>query len=78
MSAALGKLPAGKPAAVLAPKLATFSGRPVVIVKKPGQSTAISFGFLIAARRGNRDFYALWLANSWLGEHRNPRRTCTR
>jgi zinc protease len=72
LSAALGKLPAGKPAAVLAPKLATFSGRPVVIVKKPGQSTAISFGFPIAARRGNRDFYALWLANSWLGEHRNP------
>ena len=22
-------------------------------------------------RRGDRDFYALWIANSWLGEHRN-------
>ena len=22
-------------------------------------------------RRGERDFYALWIANSWLGEHRN-------
>jgi zinc protease len=71
LSAELRKLPAGKPAEVGAPKLAAFTGRPVTIVKKPGQSTAISFGFPITARRGDRDFYALWLANSWLGEHRN-------
>jgi zinc protease len=71
LSAALATLPAGKPAALPALKLAAYTGRPVVIVKKPGQSTAISFGFPITARRGNRDFYALWLANSWLGEHRN-------
>jgi zinc protease len=43
----------------------------VLIVEKPGPATAISIGFPIAVHRGERDFYALWLANSWLGEHRN-------
>ena len=71
MSAALAALPAGKPAPAPGSRPAAFTGRPVTIVKKPGQSTAISFGFPIGARRGDREFYALWLANSWLGEHRN-------
>jgi len=42
-----------------------------VLVEKPGESTAISFGYPMDLHRGSRDFYALWLANSWLGEHRN-------
>lgn len=71
LSGMLAMLPAGKPAAVPAPSVAPISGRKVVIVKKPGAATAISFGFPIAAKRGEREFYALWLANSWLGEHRN-------
>ena len=71
LSAALAALPAAKVAAVAKPTPAPISGRPVVIVKKPGPATAISFGFPIPAKRGEREFYALWLANSWLGEHRN-------
>lgn len=71
LSEALANLPAGKPDAVRASVPAPIAGRRVVLVKKPGQSTAISFGFPIAAKRGQREFYALWLANSWLGEHRN-------
>jgi zinc protease len=71
LQAALAQLPAGKPAPVPAPQLRPVAGRPVVIVKKPGPATAISFGHPIAAKRGTREFYALWLANSWLGEHRN-------
>jgi zinc protease len=67
----LAQLPAGKVAAVKAPAVEAPTGRPVVIVKKPGPATAISLGFPITARRGDRDFYALWVANSWLGEHRN-------
>ncbi|MDH3525412.1 MAG: insulinase family protein [Acidobacteriota bacterium] len=67
----LGRLPAGAPAAVPAPEPAAISGRRVVLVDKPGPSTAISFGYPIDVRRGSRDFYALWIANSWLGEHRN-------
>ncbi|MDH3786167.1 MAG: insulinase family protein, partial [Acidobacteriota bacterium] len=43
----------------------------VLLVDKPGADASISFGFPIEVRRGEREFYALWLANSWLGEHRN-------
>lgn len=46
-------------------------GREVLLVSKPGADASISFGFPIDVSRGERDFYALWLANSWLGEHRN-------
>ena len=48
-----------------------ITGRQVMLVDKPGADASISFGFPIEAARGERDFYALWLANSWLGEHRN-------
>ena len=71
MQRELAQLPAGKPAPVAESAVQAPEGRPVVIVKKPGPATAISFGFPIEARRGERDFYALWVANSWLGEHRN-------
>jgi len=71
MTAALATLPAGKPAPAASSTPKPNPGRSVTLVEKPGQSTAISFGFPITARRGERDFYALWLANSWLGEHRN-------
>jgi zinc protease len=43
----------------------------VVLVSKAGADASISFGFPIDVRRGEKDFYALWIANSWLGEHRN-------
>jgi zinc protease len=71
MQRELAMLPALKLAAVTMPAIQAPEGRPVVIVKKPGPATAISFGFPIEARRGDREFYALWVANSWLGEHRN-------
>jgi zinc protease len=67
----LGRLPEGKPEPVAAPEPQPIDGRKVVLVDKPGQSTAISFGYPIDVHRGSRDFCALWLANSWLGEHRN-------
>ena len=47
------------------------TGRPVLLIAKPGADASISFGFPIDVHRGDRDFYALWIANSWLGEHRN-------
>ena len=71
VQADLARLPSGTPAAVPAPSVETLSGRHALIVEKPGPSTAISFGFPIDLHRGSREFYALWLANSWLGEHRN-------
>ena len=71
LQASVRQLPSGKPEAVAAPVCQPIAGRQVVLVKKPGQATAISFGYPIGVRRGSREFYALWLANSWLGEHRN-------
>ena len=71
LAAALARLPSAQPAPVPAPACQPMAGRQVVLVHKPGQSTAISFGYPIGLHRGSREFYALWLANSWLGEHRN-------
>jgi zinc protease len=43
----------------------------VLLVAKPGADASVSFGFPLDVPRGTKDFYALWIANSWLGEHRN-------
>ena len=67
----LAGLPDGSAPAAPTVAPAGLAGRQVTLVAKPGADASISFGFPIEARRGTRDFYALWLANSWLGEHRN-------
>jgi zinc protease len=64
-------LPAGAAAQVPPPRLRPIEGLQVRIVEKDVQSTALSFGFPIGVKRGDRDFYALAMATSWLGEHRN-------
>jgi zinc protease len=48
-----------------------LEGIHVKIVEKECDSTAISLGFPIDVCRGSKDWYALAVANSWLGEHRN-------
>ena len=66
------QLPAGKPAEVPRPRVKPINGLEVLIVEKKGtNATAISFGYPVNILRGDKDFYALALANSWLGEHRN-------
>ncbi len=67
----IGSLPAGEPAPAPAVEPRAPQGRRVVLVDKPGADASISFGFPIDVTRGEREFYALWIANSWLGEHRN-------
>lgn len=47
-----------------------IEGIEVMIVKKEAIATAISFGFPIDVTRSDKDFYALLVANSYLGEHR--------
>jgi zinc protease len=72
LRAAVAKLPrAGgrAPAPTISPP--PIRGREVLIVDKPGADASISFGFPLKVHRGERDYYALWIANSWLGEHRN-------
>ena len=67
----LAKLPAGTPARVPAPQPKPLSGISVTLVEKNAASTAISVGFPLGVVRGAREWYALAIANSWLGEHRN-------
>ncbi len=55
--------------AVVTPE--AISGFHVKIIEKDASATAISFGFPIDITRGNKEFYALALATSWLGEHRS-------
>jgi zinc protease len=71
LEAAVASLPPGTPATP--PKIApaTVEGRSVLLIDKAGADASISFGFPLDVHRGERDFYALWIANSWLGEHRN-------
>jgi zinc protease len=73
VSAALAAgLPSATPETVPAPAPAPLVGRPVVLVdNKSAIGSSISMGVPISARRGTREFVALWIANSWLGEHRN-------
>ena len=68
----IAKLPAG-------PALAAPQGiagkRPqgieVEIIEKETRATAISFGLPIAVTRSHPDYPALYLARTWLGEHRS-------
>jgi zinc protease len=71
LTGALDKLPAGKAAEPPAIEAAPVAGRSALFIDKPGADASISFGFPLKVHRGERDFYALWIANSWLGEHRN-------
>jgi len=52
-------------------KPAKIEGIQVTIVEKATESTGIHIGFPIDLMRNHEDFHALFLANSWLGEHRN-------
>jgi len=71
LAAAVKQLPAGARAAPPSIEPQPIDGRSVVLIDKPNADASISFGFPLDVRRGERDFYALWIANSWLGEHRN-------
>jgi len=71
LQASLAELPAAAVADTPLPPAPKLQGRTAVLVAKPGADASISFGFPIDVPRGSDDFYALWIANSWLGEHRN-------
>ncbi len=71
LQADLARLPAGAPARVPAPQPAPINGFKVTLVEKKTDSTAISMGVPMNVLRGSKEWYALAIANSWLGEHRN-------
>jgi zinc protease len=71
LRAELSKLPEGAalpaPQGVVAKKP---SGIQVEILEKDTRATAISLGHPVAVTRSSPDFAALWVARTWLGEHR--------
>lgn len=67
----LQKLPEGVQPAAPVVKAAPITGRQLLVVDKGATSSAISIGYPIPVLRGTKDWYALAIANSWLGEHRN-------
>ena len=71
LKTALAKLPAGPglPATTV-PVGKKVSGLDIEIIEKNTRATAISFGLPIAVTRSHQDFPALWLAKTFLGEHR--------
>jgi len=71
LSADLQSLPAGERAEVAVPVVADAGRSRVTIVEKETPAVAVSFGFPIDLKRGDPDWLALWLARSWLGEHRS-------
>lgn len=64
-------LPAGKRATLDLPAVPMPDGAKAVIVEKETPAVAVSFGFPIDLKRGDPDWIALWLARSYLGEHRS-------
>ena len=67
----LNKLPAGAKTArkISAPKLE--NGMKIDIVQRETRATAISLGFPITVNRASKDFPALAVAASYLGQHRS-------
>ncbi len=67
----LNKLSDSKVEELQKPNPEKIDGLNVRIVEKDANATAISMGFPIDVLRGEKDWYALAIANSWFGEHRN-------
>ena len=68
----LDTLPEGAPPAVPVPAPKRPAGVKVLLVDKETDASAISFGFPIGLLRKDPDYVPLLVANSYLGEHRNP------
>ena len=71
VQAELAKLPLGARPAPTAVAARHRKGLRVEIVEKDTPGVAISLGHTLDVRRGDPDFVALWLAKTWLGEHRS-------
>ncbi len=63
-------LPAAGAPRVELPPQAALAKTSVLLVRKDARANAISIGAPIAVTRSDDDFYPLYVANSYLGEHR--------
>ncbi len=66
----LAALPEGPADTFALPQVAAPARNKVTLVEKDTRSVAWSLGFPIALKRGDADFAALLVAQSWLGQHR--------
>ena len=71
LSTDLQVLPPGERVALDLPPAQMPDGSKAIIVEKETPAVAVSFGFPIDLKRGDPDWVALWLARSYLGEHRS-------
>jgi zinc protease len=71
LRAELARLPAGSAPAPTKVAARRPRGLEVELVEKDTPAAAISFGHPIDVVRGHPDFVALWVAKTWLGEHRS-------
>ncbi len=73
LQAAVRQLPARRRAGRAADRPVRADRRPLggAHRRSPAPTRRSASAFRIDVHRGERDFYALWIANSWLGEHRN-------
>jgi zinc protease len=67
----LQALPAGSRSRIELPVVESIDANSVTIIEKETPAVAVSFGFPIDLNRGDPDWLALWLARSYLGEHRS-------
>ncbi len=68
--AGLEALPAGEASTAELPAPPAVDGRDFTLVEKSTGSVGIHFGYPIPVTRAHPDYYALLVANSFLGEHR--------
>ncbi len=71
LSRDLQVLPAGSRTGIQLPATEPDDFSSATIIEKETPAVAVSFGFPIDLKRGDPDWLALWLARSYLGEHRS-------
>lgn len=64
-------LPSGEVESIPKVQPAPIKGMHFLLVEKNTNTSPVSFGFPISLLRPDKDFYAMMLFNSWMGEHRN-------
>jgi zinc protease len=67
----LQTLPAGSRARIELPATDLTGPSAATVIEKETPGVAVSIGFPIDIKRGDPDWLALWLARSYLGEHRS-------
>jgi zinc protease len=64
-------LPEGQPSSFDLPEPEKIEGLEMRVISKDTRGTAISFGYPIRVTRAHEDWPALFVAQSWLGQHRS-------